>query len=227
MITCSIDTREFDKALSEYYEVSKSTLADIINRKAFFIAMRAMGKTPIMEKREFSKTMRQMIMARRQPPRKGGMVRRIYAIVQKIHYANYGKGAYGAAMKEAAKEFAQERIRGRGFFKSGWLPAIVRLGKKYSKAATLSSAGFTDKALIARQRYNPKNGYVIEAKPDPHCFAEIGNKVAEILKGSLAGKIGQKGEAALQEAFNHETSSMLKEVEKRLISDSIKLGMKA
>lgn len=227
MTTCSIDTREFDAALREYYNVSKSTLADIINRKAFFIALRAMGKTPVMSRADFTRSMRREVWGQREG-RPGGLVKRIYAMAQKRWKKSHGKGAYGETMRQAAREFSRSRITKRGYLKSGWLPAIVVLGRKYGRAAGYKGGvAFSDKAVIQAGKYNPKNGFVTEAKPAENCFAAIGNMVASAIKGAMSGAVHGKAETALKDAFNYETASMLKEVEKRLIDDSIKLGMRA
>ena len=229
MTTITIDTREFDRALRLYYEVSKSTMAEIINRKAFFIALRTMAKTPVMSRSQFSRSMATTVWAQRATG-PGGMVKRIYALAQKA----VAGGAYGGRMKLEAREFARSRIRSRGYLKGGWLPALAVLSKTYQKGAdyfkqlgALKRAkidSYVDRARVESGRVNPAHGYGRAAKPGPSIVAEIANHIAGRLKGVMAAGVRAKAQAALQDAFNAETASMIKEAERRLIDDSIRIG---
>lgn len=135
--TVTVDTTEFKAALREFAPLSRSTLADIVNRRAFFLLarvfvllkpqqlqafrnkVRAYLNEPIGERRFDKATGKKVGRAR--------ILRRVHLIVQAKRRNAGEKGLYGDEMKEAAAKFRRQSIGSVGYLKSGVAKAIKQL----------------------------------------------------------------------------------------------------
>ena len=62
-ISFKVNSREFDSALRQYVMVSRRTIPEIVNNKAFFIARRAVVKTPKADLAAIDKTLDPRLVA--------------------------------------------------------------------------------------------------------------------------------------------------------------------
>lgn len=207
-----IDDREFKRTLAKYATVSKRSIPEIVNTKAFFVARRAVVET---EKADSAKVRRFFNKGTQE-------------IVGKIINARRGKagkkGLYGDAMVEAQMMMKATRLRSIAFIKSGWLPAIKTLEKlvKYKRGAAKSEEGkATGRATIVG---NPKG----KAKP-----AVGGGWTAKAIITNLADArhdtrkaLLEKGGAALQKAIQFETDSMKEYILNKMRQDAHEAGIK-
>ena len=132
-VTFKIDKTEFDRAMRAYREVSKRTPAEICNKKAYYIARRALWYTDKADSKKIAAELGSL--------RKGKMrltTRTRYTWSGKTYQAPFaalilnararpGQGLYGAKMTEAIQKFLAARMRSVAFLKSGWIGAIKAL----------------------------------------------------------------------------------------------------
>jgi len=192
-ISFKVNSREFDSALRQYVMVSRRTIPEIVNNKAFFIARRAVVKTPKADLAAINAL-------------KGS------AFIGKIINAQRGrrgeKGLYGKEMSKAVGMVLAARRRSIAFLKSGWLPAIRILAGVVKQ-----------KRGVARADRSPKIYGVPKGTAIP---AVNGFRVRAVIENAANTTRDHKdalikyGEPALQKAFEFETQSMLDYMERKL-----------
>ena len=207
-----IDDREFKRTLEKYAAVSKRSIPEIVNTKAFFVARRAVVET---EKADSSKVRRFFNKGTQE-------------IVGKIINARRGKagkkGLYGDAMAEAQMMMKAARLRSIAFIKSGWLPAIKTLEKfvKYKRGAARNEEGSaTGRAAIVgkpKGRAKPAFGGGWAARAIITNLADARHDTREALI--------QKGAPALQKAIQFETNSMKEYILNKMRQDAKEAGVK-
>lgn len=205
VVEVRIDTREFEATLKRYAAVSKTSFPDIVNRKLRFIARGATRLTPKAKASDIRSSLRQ------EGARPGQTLAE--SIVRAKLYRQGKKQPTKIETKALVKAMIGARIRSIGYIKSGWLPAIAKLGA----ALGLSSSGGGQ----GRQFGKPKGNAVI-AKSGWKVFGSITNE-AYTRHDPKALEI--YGAPALQQAVNNETVSTQAEIEKRMRQDLTSLGI--
>lgn len=233
-VTFRIDSREFDEALRQYVEVSTRSLPDILNKKAFFIARRAVRETPATPKDTIVSQLGRVTRSKHgvrtmlakssatYPERSGKAGEAPLAAL--IINARLGRegypGLYGASMKAAVAELIAARSRSRGFIKSGWLPAIHKLD-----AVLHDRRGEPPADHGPARQYGAAKGDALPARPGFRCKAIIENGASGTHETHQA--LIKYGGPALQRAFNFEAASMMAEVARRQFEEAKKIGIKA
>lgn len=127
----SVDATEFERALAQYLKVSKSSLPDVLNRKAFFISRGALNRSKKASRADLTKDV--------------GTPGRPKPLAWKIGNARISQQlGKRSAPQKAAKEppywtrdqldervrsMVRSRRRSIGFHRAGWKRAIIAFGK--------------------------------------------------------------------------------------------------
>jgi hypothetical protein len=208
-----LDTREFQRTLSEYRKLSKRSEPEIVNTKGFFIARRAVVETFKADKGSIRKA----------------FDRKTAKIVGMLINARRGKrgekGLYGDKMAEAVAMVKAARLRAISFVKSGWLPAIKTLGAltKYRRGVARNEEG----SGIGRVKQigKPKGS----AKPAVISFGIVRVIITNMALRSRKTTTNSGEEIAtkgLQRAIDYETNSMKSYIEMKMREDARKAGIK-
>lgn len=220
-----LDVREFQRALVEYIPTTKKSLAQICNERALNIAARAIPPTPKAEKQKIEAlgVVGYTVLSKKGTRLKrakailsvGGRMRDIY-VARMIKRGENPKDLTAKEIADRVKRALGARLRSIGFIKSGWLPAMKRLGIAAGKQAKLRILG--DSKTVGRDK-----GYAIEAKPGFTPSATIVN-----MAGSLTDDNGHAlvkfGAPALQQAVNAEARELLEHTARKLQADANKIN---
>ena len=211
---------KFDAALKDYITVSRRTVPEVINRKAYFIARKSLWFTVKADAPEIRSRLNRTITIERTTA--SGRTELSHgpfgAILIDSRLGKKGQpGLYGAAMREALAKLIAARVRSVAFLKAGWLPAIRILDSIVNDKE--GAAPFPSEAN--RMSWSPKQiGDAVAAKPGDLPFATIVN--AAIASHDSRGALQIYGSRALDTAFYDETQSMIEETRKRMQKDADK-----
>lgn len=234
--TFKIDFTQWNKALKPYLSVTTRTLPDLLNKKAYYIARRALYETPATPGsvirsslgtiRRRNKQIVSMKLTR--GTGSGNTEAPLAALVINARLGKEGKkGLYGAAMRAAIASFIGARARSRAFLKSGWLPAVKAL-----KNAFTGSRGGLPPIGSVKQIGTKEWGRAIPAVQGMKCQVLIENaadlehpKAPFHVPTRHPDALIKYGGPALQRAFDNEASSMLAEVANRQFEEARKIGI--
>ncbi len=209
----------FDAALKDYIAVSRRTVPEVINRKAYFIARKSLWFTVKADAGEIKSRFNRSITVERsvESGRGGELSTGPFGAILINKRLGKGKGLYGSAMREKFKQVLAARLRSVAFLKAGWLPAIRILDSIVNDKE--GAAPFPPEAN--RMSWSPKQiGDAVAAKPGDLPFATIVN--AAIASHDSKGALQIYGSRALDTAFYDETQSMIEETRKRMQKDADK-----
>lgn len=235
MIPLKIDTTEFNATFAEYLRVSKMEFAKAVNTKAFFIALKAMPETPKADKLKIGRSLSKLIFTFGNKGRKSlATVQRfgrygqkqeapVAALIINARRKKRGKpGLYGAKMKKAISTIISARQRSVAYLRSGWLPAVRRLGPLADKS------GAPRPGDTGRQ-FGQDKGRAIPAVPGALAVCEIANSIGLI--GPQAAEqrraIDKHARPALQRAVDAESASMVTYLNRKAYEAATKLGINA
>jgi len=222
--TLSVNTHEFATTLKRYMALSRRGPADIINRKAFFIARGACRLTPKADKAQIKTTLGRIIK------KKTGARTLVLAkaadrdmsLAEAIIRARFYRAGLPQPSKEKIGELIEglinSRMRSIAFLKSGWLPAIRSLDALVSNKR---GAPALDKAAV--QVGQPKGG-ATAAKEGWRVSATIYNAAQS--RHDKRQALFNYARPALEEAVQNEVASMVKWMEERLRGDAHRAGIK-
>jgi len=220
MAKITINTREFNAALRKYAELSKRTLPEIINRKAYFIARRAVFETPKASRVEIRQKLGRISKRNGQLKlvRLSWAWRRDMPMAEAIIRARFHRDGKPQPTKDQVQELMIQlilaRTRSIAYFKSGWLPAIQKL-----EAFVKSKFGAARRDRDARVKGRLK-GNATPARPGWRPKATIENATGvggKLDSGAKRGKALEKyGTPALQRAIDFETRGTLQEIDRRM-----------
>lgn len=193
----TVDTSNFDKALKEYIRNSKKDCQDIVNQKAYWIAIRAIKETYKADKDQIRTTLEG-------PSDTFPNLTLAEAIVLTRNRQSVKKKMTRAELKREGKKLINQRIRAIGFLKSGWLPAVRILAPKVNKRYTVG--------LTRLGKGKDKGGAEPARQSTTSCKATIWSDIIadNNTKAQNYRKIG------LQRALNAEAASMNAYVESKL-----------
>jgi len=219
------DQSVFNRTLDEYRKVSKRTLQQIINTKAFYVARKAIWFTRKADSNRIKGQLGQFVSVRYTNKKGKTATRRKLALVQgrtvnaplaalivnKRRGAAGLPGLYGSKMTKAVREMLGARLRSVAFLTAGWLPAV----RKLAPFATDKSKAPNDPA--AKQIGRPKG----DARAAPEGF----NPIAEIVNNATTrndekGALRLYGGPGLQRAFSDEAASMRQYIEDKMRKDA-------
>lgn len=232
-LTFRIDMTEFNKALRAYMQVTTHSLPDVLNKKAFFIARRAVRETPATPGQKIRSELGRVVRTKK------GVIRTSLVSVSKVYSNATGKAAdaplaaliinaregrasrpgyYGPDMKEAISAMIGARNRSRSYLKSGWLPAIRILDR------IVNDRRGEPRADRGAKQYGADKGRAMPATAGFRCKCIIENTASGPHETNQA--LVKYGEPALQRAFDFEARSMEREVMRRQFEEAKKIGIK-
>ena len=237
-IKFTVDDREFQRTLRAYARQSRRDAADIVNRKALFVSLRAIKETPKADKLAIGKELSALIFDFKQTAK--GYIRKLKTatrfgrfgqthevpIVALLINAQRGrqgkKGLYGDAMKQAVQKFISARQRTVAFLRSGWLPAVKVLSPLVRNK---SGAPKVDSETMHRR---PGAGGAIAASEGWRVKATIHNAIAAGGKDAQhhAQGVERYGVPALQRALKLEEQDMRQFMEDKARESARKLGIR-
>lgn len=197
-----LNTRDFDRTLKQYMQVSKRDLATVINTKGFFIARRAVIETPKADRRSITQLRSELFISK---------------LINKRRGARGEKGLYGQEMKLAVRAVISARLKSIAFLKSGWLQAI----KKLAPFAERRGAPRADRSA---KQIGQAKGNAIPARPGWKPVATIIN--AALSSHDRKDALQKYGRPALQAAIDFEVQSMKEYMARKLNDSARKLGIR-
>ena len=192
-----MDTKEFDKTLLRYAELSKKSLPDIINTKAYYVAA---GAQKFTEKAELSD------------------LKAFAKNWDKSHRTiikTYGlrKGQFDK--KQMMNKFYKYRKRTVAYIRAGWRMAVSVLGRFTNLPRRV------DKARVVGR---PKGGVKVAKKGTWSPTVSMWNTTGYTAKQAEA--VNRYGQPALMKAFAAEMISMKAYIEAKLKAAGTKAGVK-
>ena len=187
-----IDTRDFDKTLVRYANASKKELADILNTKAYFIAVGALKLTPKASKipiKQFAKNWE----------KSAPTIIETYNLKRPFDKA------------EAIKRFIKYRNRTINYLKVGWVMAIRVLGRFANQPRRVDKA-----RLVGR----PKGAVKVALKGKWNPSVVMFNSTGYSSKQARA--LEKYGRPALSKAFFAEMISMMAYMKGKLKKAALK-----
>lgn len=204
-MSLEVDLAEFQTALRNYLVICKRTVAEILNRKLFYIAKRAFAYTP-RAKREAVEQILGVSGYKLSKSKKTGTLKRgaailsagapIFRIINAARGRAGEKGLYGAAMAQAARKKVTSRLRAIGSLQAGWLGPIKTLARAakdfFSATGSLPRVKGQGEAEPAKEGFSPE--------------ASLSYNLASRTSAGLY--IDPRVSDALQKAFQEETRDM-------------------
>ena len=212
----TVDTSEFTRALREYAATSQRTLAEILNRKAYWIAWKAFRYSPRADRqkivdlgvREYHKTgKRGKELKAITRDYTADNLRAVYVGLLRKRNLLYEQGTQINA--ETIKEHFSRRLGGIGYLASGWVRAIRKLSKHIGQPANVDVAG-------------KAKGYAKLAQEGAFPVVEFAN-LAEAKFGFAPGTPARML-AAFKRAFDEETQTMHDQAIRRMQLDADKVN---
>ncbi len=231
-VTFKIDMREFNAALGQYMAHTKRSLPDVINKKAFYVARRAVRETPATNKQAITSSLgsithrnggiRMKLTNGSYGQGRGGGEAPLAALIINARRGTAGEpGLYGAAMTAEIASLIAARSRSRAFLKSGWLPAIKALENSFEDHSGTGAAPRDGRpAIIGAPKGNAtlaKAGFTVKARIENAASGDHETNQALVRYGG----------PALQRAVDFEAASMTAEVARRQFQEARKAGIKA
>ena len=243
--TFRVNFQDFDRALGQYMQYTKRSLPDVLNKKGFYIAKKAMENTKIASGEKIRSELGTIVKVKMRVKTKRGMRlksvktvsnltsaggrRSNQSLAEVILRARYYKKGKEQPTKSALPHHLVKligaRVRSIAFIKSGWLPAMRKLWPMFDhhlapggKPRQVKQVG-SDKgnAIPARNGWNVK--VVIE-----NSATGAGTFGGSAEKGF--GALVKYGEPALQAAVHDETASMKQHTFERMREDAKKCAIK-
>jgi hypothetical protein len=223
----TISTSEFTSELRKYVEVSKKEIAEVINAKAFFIALKALKYTPTAKAASIRSELMAKVSGRRFDKKTGqwkfshATVPRLYLIINARRRKAGKPGLRGSDMEAAAKGMLRARQHAAGFEKSGWAWSLKDL------------ANYVPSALKYAQSHDLRIGQTqlggaTPAQPGDFPTAFIANRAwpkHEPAKGRGERLQTLMGDA-LSKAIQEETDSMTEYVRQKMSASARKFSAK-
>ena len=245
MITLRVDTHELNEALRSFSEVSRRTLPEICNKKALFIARRALWGTHKTDPESIRADLGRLVPATRITKKgktiaykkielargsaQGNENAPLAALILHAQLGMKGRpeespfkgkslSAGRAAMTKAIRAFIAARLRSTAYLASGWLPAIKSLSGIVTDKRGQPYIGHSVK------QFGRTKGEATPAIEGWRPVATISNEAG--FTDEQARAMAVFGEPALARAFQEETVDTIQETERRLKEAAEKSGIR-
>ncbi len=233
--TFKIDSTEFQRTIREYARVSSHTPAEICNKKAYYIARKAIWFTHKANFGQMADELGQFLRVITSKSRFGTLTSRgqgqhnsadlhpapLLALIINKRRGDKGlPGLYGKAMRDEFRKVFGARARSIGFIKSGWIAAREAF-KKWGGG----NKGLPPSERDVKQVGQPKGGATIAKEGIWKCEAILWNG-ANAKHDQHGDSIYEYGMPGLEKAVQDETQSMAEEIERRLREAAQKVGIK-
>lgn len=210
MIRATLDTRNFDKAMSEYAKFTSKAPDDMINSTLYFISRNASRTTKHSDKGK--------IRSELEGPAKIGGVLGGILVNAKLGKQNI-KGLYGPKMKREVEKLIRKRNSSLNYVRAGWKNAIKSL------EAELRRSGELNRARRSMGGFSSEDNAAIRKKmPADSGFASVARGNRQTAIGEIANNAGTKDTSSLteiktrglQNAINQEEQSKWRYIEKKM-----------
>ncbi len=236
-LTFKVDTREFNTTLAKFSVHTKRTFTQLINKKAYYVARRAIWYTHKADYQKMANELGQILRLVKSGSRSGKLTMKgrgqfnsardylapLLALIINKRRGNKGEpGLYGAEMKKEFQTVFGARARSIAYLKSGWIEARDMF-KPWAEGGRglppSEGTGIGGTKRIGR----PKGGGNIAR--------EGWNPVATIWNSSYTKRDHKDalliyGKPALEQAIAEEDASTAVELEKRIAAEAKALGIK-
>ena len=239
-----VDTREFSRAISLLAAAKKKDLANVVNKKLYYVARKSVWYTQVANYERIANELGQnYTRATGKRSNSFKMVKHstfnnartasapLAAILVNFFRGKLGKsGLRGAAMVKEVQRFVGKRLRSIGFLKAGWIAArdVFKSKAKILTAPEGTIAGKSKRTGVARL------GGGIPAVPADRIYAAIWNQANYLAeKNPETGQpynhekaLIKYGLPALNKAFTEELADTKTELEKELRKSARGVGVK-
>ena len=241
--------RAFADALKKLAYAKGKNMSDVVNKKLFYVAKRAVWYTHTANAAAIARELGQNVTAAKgkragsvtmkgqslfnNRKNKDGTEESLAERLVNFYRVKLGKkGLSGEKLKKAAQAMVGARLRSIGFIKAGWIAARDSLKRqaKIMSSPEGTLAGGTKRSGVARL------GGSESAKPERNKAsariwnqASYGNKANKRRGGEPYGHdaaLQKYGLPALEKAFHEETADTMRELEKELRKSAQSLGIK-
>jgi len=225
----------FDAALNRFLPLTKRTIPEVINRKAYFIARKALWFTAKVERSRIKGELGRMVFTRTTSasgrttrhrsleltPSSSSPDISLAKMILIARYRKRGSGwPSGASGWDAAiRSLIASRERSTAYLKSGWLPAI-RFLANFVPNKSGGPANDSD-----TRQYGDAKGSAEAATEGNLSIAKIINSAITRHETSQGQALDKYGSRALDLAFFDETQDILQEIAKRLNELANGVGM--
>jgi hypothetical protein len=216
-----LDISQFQKAFREHIPLVTGTLAEITNKKMFYIARGASRETPVSQNLEHDLGIVGYMARISRKTKKSKKGKAIYSIRTGLRFAaiiNARRAKAGLAalarseMGEAVRKLFAARLRSKGTERTGWLAGIRVFARSIGESSlALDRTSVTHKSIAS----TAKEGWSPVATLEYRIISTDTNK---------RQYIDDKTTAALQKAFDDEAQSMIDFAAKRLQKDADKIN---
>lgn len=224
--------REFRKTLEKYLKVSKRSLPEALNEKAYFIlngSPTTEGAIRLTRKADYQAIKCELgVHSVQQVGKRGKLIKKfknelmdkywnqlsVKIIIARLRAAGTAIPS-AEELKDMAVKMVNARVRSVAFIRSGWLPALRALAR-FSKYGKLKFDETGRRIGVA------KGGVSIATENRPRVY--IWNSAGGEPKHKQA--ILRYGQDALEQAFRQETASMKSYIEQKLRNQAKDLGIK-
>lgn len=225
--TVKFDTRELERALKQYASVSKKSLSEIVNQKAFFMARGACRKSYRAQKGKIETELGKDADLVKQISRgkNAGKFKRIGFSIKNNSLANailrariHAKGAPQPPASELLgriRKFIAARAAAAAFIASGWIPAI-----RFFESRVKSKTGAPPRDPAVKARTGRPMGGAVEAQPGWNPKAVLWNSAVAQKSHNQSESLNKVAGDALAVAMADEVRSMKEYVAKKLQGDA-------
>jgi hypothetical protein len=214
-----INTQEFGRELERYLSVSNKDVEEVLNTKAFFITLGALGNTPRTEGSRIDEDLDKPVIGTRSV-RKGnrrprGIAPRAALIVNK-RAGKHGRGLYGVAMALAIAKLRGTRKQSISYLKSTWLPPLREFGKKVPAAQVYRGGKFADKQGDVQVLGSDKGHGTPADSKQQGWNLEARLEMSLDIRGRSVARVSSTMSVAFQASIDKETESMVRYFDKKM-----------
>lgn len=206
-LTTRVDTSNYDRALKDYMNNTRKSVTEVVNQKAYWIAINAIKETYKANKSDIKSELE------KPSDKMPGLTVAEAMVVYRNNKANKRKMTRGEIRKEA-RALINKRTRAIGFLKSGWIPAVKVLAPHVKRRLSVGNQ--------ANQKGKDKGG----AKPASR--ASFTTNVVATIWNSIEADNNPRArnymQVGLQRALDTEARSMLAYVEEKMRKNAEKFN---
>jgi len=144
--TMELDYSQWRRAAAELFATSKRTLPDFINGQALAVAAAALRLSYKADKGKIRSDLRAPA-ENTKPSRQSSRRSKPRTLAEMLVIAKYRKTGQwpgeGSTLRQRATWLINRRVRGIGFIKAGWIPAVVGLSKVVKRKPAKAKSSFS------------------------------------------------------------------------------------
>lgn len=226
-VTVRVNTQKFDAAMDQYRRLTSKTVAEIVNTKAYYIALNALNSTQHANIADIRAELGQIVTVKYKDKKGKERKKKTFAAAlsrkhgdQQVPLAEILVNAerkkqgqpliFGKELTSEMRKLYARRIRSVNFVRAGWIPAIKGLTPLAKKD------GSTQRDTSVKAAGEPKGGVI------PGRQSDIWTSVCKIYNDVVGSDnkpsnyVNNIKNIGLQKAINKEAASMMAYVDKKL-----------